>query len=686
MLPLYYAVEDTSISRRSFWPSDPVFEAWTGTASDPLNLDFSFTLHGIEYTSFSASQYGFLSLANSSGNSAKLSVFESGFAFAQSSIRYDYIGDEILLVAWGNGTGQECQLRLHSDGTFEYLYEAGSWGGGEIGLTADLTSGDEVSQAFDHTPGLDSMDAIGMSPVTWVSYSPYSGTLSGYGSSQQLTFTADATSLQEPAEYEFAATVDWGDITNQIAVTVLVDAGRYELSAPASFVFSGPAGSISPPATLTVTNTGNVPLTYHIVDNGLQAASYTSAPAEYEWIHIPDTAATTLDGSILNIEPIEIGFPFVLFGTTYTNVTVTSDGVLMLEDHVAAVAPFTCRWYWEDSGYYGGTTRYGYNDGVIDWGHESVYSSWDYVSDVDQIFTDPPSLLKEILDTALEMDSNSQVRFLRDAARTRLVVTWENVAQPGGGEDQTFQAILYRDGSIRFNYDDLGAGWTNGAIGVFGYDDVTGTLINDETVSIEETPITAITYVTNTIGNYTQVKEVETVVGTNTVTNYTASISRQSLEFTPGQAKIITYLPVWGTIPAGQTAAITLKGNAGSMIAGESFSTDLTFNHEGGSALVDVTFNAVSSVMSSAASLAVAASTWGTDDPVVSSTLNSDGSRTLSWPSAKDSESRVYSVWYTTALIDDWTLLGTVTNATTYLDDEHIDEPVIFYKATVVWQ
>lgn len=684
-LPLYYAVDPVSISRRSFWASDPVFEDWTETDSDPLAIGFIFTLHGIAYTSFSASQYGFLTLSNADGDAAELSVFETGGAVAQNTIRYDYVGDDILLVAWGNGTGKEFQLRLHSDGTFEYLYELGSWGDGKIGLTADLTSGDTVSQTFDHVPGQVGMDAISMSAETWVSFSPSSGTLDGYSSTRQLTFTADATSILEPATYEFSATVDWGGISNQIRVTVQVETNRYGLSVPSSFSFSGPAGAVSPSATLPVTNTGNVPVFYSIVDNGLQSASYTSASADYQWIHIPETASTTLDESDLGVEPVEIGFPFALFGTTYTNVTVTTDGILMFGDHAAAVAPFTCGQYWDDAGYMDNGRLSGYNDGINY--RETEYSPWDYVNNEGQVLTAPSSTFKEISGTALSVDTDASVRVLRDAGRTWLAVTWENMAQPGGGEDQTFQTVLYRDGSIRFNYQYLGGGWINGAVGVSGNDVVSETLINDDTIeSIEEIPVVETTYVTNTIGNVTKVTTIETVVGTNTVITYADFASRQSLEFTPGQSRIITCSPIWGTIPVGQTAAITLKGNATSLTSGETFNTDLLFIHQGGSESVNVTFTATGSVASGAALQAVAASTWGADDPVVSFELNPDGSRTLSWPAADDNESRVYSVWYTTALINDWILLGTVTNGTGYLDEEHMDEPVIFYKATVVWQ
>jgi hypothetical protein len=77
---------------------------------------------------------------------------------------------------------------------------------------------------------------------------------------------------------------------------------------------------------------------------------------------------------------------------------------------------------------------------------------------------------------------------------------------------------------------------------------------------------------------------------------------------------------------------------------------------------------------------------WGSDNPVVDSTLNADGSRTLSWPEPTgDDLSRTYTVWYTTNLSEDWIFVDTVKNDTIYLDDDSVRmaESVIFYRVTV---
>ena len=97
----------------------------------------------------------------------------------------------------------------------------------------------------------------------------------------------------------------------------------------------------------------------------------------------------------------------------------------------------------------------------------------------------------------------------------------------------------------------------------------------------------------------------------------------------------------------------------------------------------DVSFNALNSLESTIATPAVRAAMWGSDNPVVSSVLNADGSRMLSWPAPADTLSRTYTVWFTTRLTSPWQLLAEVKNFTEYVDDQHNDEPVIFYRVTV---
>lgn len=620
-LPVFYTVETQSVSRISFWLADfqpdTVFDSWTGTDSDPMDIEFGFILFGTEYTAFSVSQYGFLTLSETNGATAQLTPFQTTAAVDPTTIRYTRPKDGLLVVAWGNETGHEFQLRLNADGTVEYLYEFGAWGDGTIGLSAET-----VSQTIHHIPGQTGKDTLHLAPETWVSFSPVDETLNGFGSTRLLTFTADATAIQSPATYEFTATVNWGESSDEIDVTVLVEDPYIQLDVPPAFAFSGLAGYISPSAILTVTNSGNVPLTYSITDRGLSDAGYSSASVDYQWRYIPETVDTVLPESALGADPVAIGFPFVFYGITRTNLTIWTDGTLTFNDG-ATINPYSAN---------------------------------------------------------LLMDDGAQIRFVTDAGLNRFTVTWENIAEPSSGEqNQTFQAVLNRDGTIRFNYMQL--------IG----------RPFDEVLSVEEIPIIETNYVIKTIGNYSQTNEIETVVGTNIVTTYNENFDRRSFELAPGLRQVILTSPVSGSILPGSTADITLVGDARSLSGGGVntilFNTDLDFyiepsnpliTHTSAVETVSTTFTAKRSEDPFFPSLATQAAMWGTEEPVVSSEFNNaDGSRLLSWPAPADLLSRTYTVLYTTSLSKDWEWLATLENGTSYLDDKHNAEPVIFYKVTI---
>ncbi len=73
---------------------------------------------------------------------------------------------------------------------------------------------------------------------------------------------------------------------------------------------------------------------------------------------------------------------------------------------------------------------------------------------------------------------------------------------------------------------------------------------------------------------------------------------------------------------------------------------------------------------------------WGAD-PVVNSQQNADGSRTLSWAMANDGLSRTYVVWYSINLLSGWTELYRGDNFYSYIDSQHANLPVIYYKVSV---
>jgi hypothetical protein len=193
-----------------------------------------------------------------------------------------------------------------------------------------------------------------------------------------------------------------------------------------------------------------------------------------------------------------------------------------------------------------------------------------------------------------------------------------------------------------------------------------------------------------TIGNVSVVTDDPIPTGGLTgETNIVSTLSRVSTLTVPTQPRIITFSPVSGTVAAGETADIVLRGDARSLTAGApansvTNSTSLQFSYETSTAVSAVQFIATNSVETTF-NPAVQADMWGTADgsAIVTSDTNADGSRTLSWPAANDTLSRTYTVWHTTSLSSPWEWLATVVNGTVYIDGANNTEPVIFYKVTV---
>jgi hypothetical protein len=641
-LPVQYTFDEQTALLKSFWSAETspatVF-SWTSSLSqsDELEVGFAFSLYGTEYTTFSAGTNGTITLTAADGSQATLTAYPLSTGAGQSSLRYRKAAGR-LVVAWNNNTegtatGPEFQAWLNADGTLEYVYASGDWDADEVGL-ADS----QISQSQSFTPGLEGWYSLRMEPVGWISYET-SGVIGAYGTTATVLFTADATgwSSGTTATIDFTASINWGDESVQVVVTVVLEEEVYSLDVPSSIDFSGPAGSISLPEILTITNSGNVALSYTIRNNSALSAGYDFDEAEYGWRHIPDTLSTVLDFSETDAVEVAIGFPFVFYGTTYSYVTVTADGMLTFD------------------------------------GGESV----------------------EPFSAELEIDDNAQVRYFTDAGRTSFTVNWLNMNQPDGGEDQTFEAVLYRSGTISCNYQELDSGWTSADILVSsGTPSTAGTLVNDSTTYEVAVYTTNTTIVTNlVIGNFVDWEEVETIT-TNFVTSYYDTVYRQALSFTPAQRlDIISYSPVSGTVAVDGTADITLQGDARDLTAGGAndvdFTSTLAFLSEAGTDTTTVNFTATGSaetaypeMAAAAVAEALVAVNWGTDTPVVSAELNSDGSRTLSWDEPSDGFSRLYTLYSSTDLAGGvWELVGTVTNLTSYVDTN--DAPVLFYKVEV---
>lgn len=641
LVPVNYGISTQSVSRLPFmvaelkqstvfssWndsdsiSADMVDASWTEKITTAKPLGFTFMLYGNTYDTFAVAQHGWVKLSSSSSaHTAVLAPYVSGKDIAQASIRYDSSVKNRLVVAWDNGSDEEFQVRINQGGTVDYLYAGEMTNQGLIGLY------DETNlQSFDHTPGnLGSRESLLLKRTAWVRYaSDGNGYIEKLEAPHTLTFTADATD-QLVGSYTFTANVNWEGTIDPIQVTVNVIDATASLSLPPSFVFSGPVGYISAESVMTVTNDSNVSVRYSLTDAGLRDATYNLSSSEYSWTRIPLSADYIL-GSELDSEPISIGFPFAFFGESYTALTVGTDGSLIFAD---------------------GQTN-------------SAFSAH------------------------LFADDQSRVSAMTNLGKTKFIVTWENMVEPKEGGRQTFQTILNRSGAIQYNYQSLGAGWTNGVIQVVsGTNSYAATLVNDTTVTTNTVVTDASYWTSKTNGNIMVDGTYVSQYTTNVTVSYEASVSRQSLRAISAVSQIITASPLTGTILPNTTAAITFRGDARNLTAVGDTTSAFEFIYEGGTNSVPVTFSATNSVATGADAPVIADSMWGTDNQDVVSVVNADGTRSLSWPAAGDSLSRTYTIWYTTDLSGEWQWLAAIDNDTTYVDTAHNDAVAIFYKVSV---
>jgi autotransporter-associated beta strand protein len=635
-----YQIVTQQTARAGFQPAqfqpETVITNWSGNSSGVLDLGFEFPLYGVKYTSFSVNQYGAVAFGGSTVGSNPGSI-----PYGSAPVVAPYWGDTLIasnsiryrqesnhmVVAWNNGSVSNKEFQA-------WLYQDGSVRYlYQYGISGDAQIGLQNDGSYtvsDHTPGTTAYDSLLFTRKSWVTCSPDSGTP---GLGQTITFTADATG-QTKGTYFFVATIQWSDgQTSEVGVQIKVIDSVIQLAVPATpFTFYGPAGGITH-TNMAITNQGTEAISYTITDSGLQGAGYSVTNDTNGWIHIPQTESSVLPQSALGSRILNIGFPFVYFGNVYTALTVNAGGTISLGDS-EIISP---------------------------------------------------------LAASLAIDANASVRFLSDPGFNRFTVTWENMAQTGGSSNQTFQTVLDRNGSIRFNYQALGAGWPNGLIRLTdSTGNVQGTLSNANTTVVT----TNYTWVTNRvlvkkIGSVEVWENVPVCTGTNLTTAFKTNISLQTLVFEPGKRRIISASPTTGTLPANGTTNILITGDARTLTGGGptnvTTNTTFTFTYSGRTSAVGVTFVATNSTDSAYPALdpLAAADMWGTDDPVVSVQRDAGGSQTVSWPAAGDGLSRTYKVWYTISLSQDWTLLATVLNGTVYTDSAHSDLPVIFYKVTV---
>jgi len=625
-----YASSGLSSSLLPFNPiydvPDPAtsFTNWTGSNSATMAIGFAFPMDGVFYTNFSVSVYGAITLNGTPAGANVSGTLPSG-------------SSTVIAPFWSGTAAAPSSVRYKKESDRLVVawgnrtgkeFQAWLYNNGQIAYLYDPavsgTAAIGLQDASGHqtfSPGAGT--GLLLTPQSWITYSPTNGTLASLGSSN-ITFRADATGRSAETT-NFNAYVKWSNgTTSTVAVTVNVLNMTPGLTVtPSSVTFSGPAGFITT-NTVSLINTGNVALAYTITDTGAQTASYTWTNTTYNW---KDAAA--YDSNRFGWIPI--GFPFSFYGNVYTQFVVSVNGAIgfgssaqtnLSSDRIAAP--------------YNGT---------------------------------------------LTTNAASHIRYSGDA--NQMIVTWENVTQTGGDSNLTFQAVLNRDGSILFQYQRLSNtnAWPTTPIGLKDTvdRDVSAWLTNSLTTTVTTNYTTTKTNFYDTIITVTN--------GTNIVVGYANTVTGQAIKFVPSRRiDVLTVSPSSGTIPVAGTNLVTLIGDARSLSAGGTntvtASTTFAISYSGGSTNLSATFNATNST-ATAYSAQMAEYLAGTALFETSVSQSADGSRTISWPAAKDTLSRTYRVWFTTSLMSRWSLLATLQNTNSYTDKIHANEPVIYYKVTV---
>ncbi len=559
------------------------------------------------------------------------------------------------MVYWSSPANKGFQAWLYKNGQIRYVYQDGPWtDSAAVGIqrgTNSLNVADALPTNIWASSSNSPIDVL-LTPQSWVTHTPTNGTVAGPGSSV-VTFTANAAE-KSAGTNRFNAFVTWGDGTiSTVAVTVVVSAPLSSLPGldinPSSVMFNGAAGSIAHTNVLLI-NTGNVALAYTITDLGAKTNGHVRyVNSKYDWQNIWSDPITSWTNSVNGIysQAIPTKFPLPFFGNIYTQLFIGVNGLIVLGD----------------SGFMTKTNA-------------------------------PDHFIAPYLGN-LVLDENAGIGYSGDA--NQIIITWANMSQAGGGSNQTFQAILNRDGSIRFQYSSLTGSnvWPNTHIGLGDTPVFESTTLSNETTTV----LTNIyTYTTNTIVTtniwakppVTTTNVVTTT--TNTVRVYKNEISNQEIFIQPNGRVVITAEPFSGIIQVGGTNTVTLYGDARSLTftnGGFSVTNSTTFgvNYAAGTNSLSKSFSATFVATNSGSGGfppidrdAIA----GTDEFIANvSQQRADGSRTISWPAPNDSLSRTYKVLYTLDLMQDFQVLAIVSNGTSYVDTTHTDVPVIYYKVTV---
>ncbi len=715
-----------------YWETNTRFTVWNGDSSDPMPIGFDFPLYGTVYTEFSAGVHGAIALGGGTvpenpsgsftvGNNPIVAPFWSSLSLDDKieQVRYSKEDDDRLIVSWinamhdvsGGGSGLQFQLWLHDDGRMTFLYKDLN-GSALDNAAVGVQDPPRYSYAVS-TPAEGWRLDVHSTTNRWVTYSPADESVGGLDS-QTITFTADAAEVEAGTTETFDVVVSWEDGSSDIiAVTVVVDDPDPSLDSPTDVVFAGPAGLISQTA-MVISNDGNIAIEYQISETSPVWPGYTVSGTGYDWIYesglesIPNVDVfdgDTEQEAVSDLMPI--GFDFPLYGQTYSTFAIGVNGAVSL----GAAGPMTYEYSYTEDGWnpaefneINSLSLPALNIDTNVAADVGIYSSLPTLGPVTTLPNQSPAVIgfpDQMIAPywqTLQPDEDTDVWYFSDGQR--LVVTWEGLSQLGGGTNQTFQIMLNADGEILFQYQDITGYdvWKNAEIGLRNTAQYSTNLAFEPQI---ESVVTNYSYVTETVGEYTSV--IETNVD-SVVTTYVDTVSGAAAQFTPeaSTAPVIVMEPDSGTLAVGASQVIDVYGDGRGMTGGggNSVATNIPFNityadafGNGGTNNVDVLFGITNAVEDSFVpkidsdgdGVSDAAETMFGSDAVVTVTQDKDGNRTVSWPKPAKAAlyDRVFTVWYTTDLLAGWTPLATLTNATSFVDTEHSDAPVIYYRVTV---
>jgi hypothetical protein len=159
---------------------------------------------------------------------------------------------------------------------------------------------------------------------------------------------------------------------------------------------------------------------------------WTTAP--YEWVDISTIGTNTgISVDDQNLGPFTLGFAFPFYGTTYTSIRVCSNGWLS----------FT-------------STSTFYNNTAI------------------PATAEPNNVLYPFWDD-MYWPGTGQVLYYADAANQRFIVSWLAVPHISGTEPYTYQAILYPNGNIIYQYQTIPTATPGNTSCTVGVENATGT-------------------------------------------------------------------------------------------------------------------------------------------------------------------------------------------------------------------